>query len=311
MRIVAPSTFFQTHRLLNKISLGHLKELEPNAILHISAILQETELLKVTLPNVPIWGISDSAFHSTKPLHSHSYAISQSYAHELDIWRFGYHGISVSSVVKNLKCANKLPKRLIVCHLGGGASVTAVFDGKSLDSTMGYSPLEGLMMSTRSGSIDPTATEALRRGLNLDKEKLQILLNTTSGLLGVSNLSGDIRELLEFEKSGKEEAKLALDMYVSRVQQAIGQMVAVSGGIDALVFTGTVGERSAVIRKRVVSNLQYLGLAIDAKQNHESISPKVICNISRVDHPVDIFIVPSDEEPRIAQHTRRLEDVRK
>ncbi len=310
LRIVAPSTFFQTHRLLNKTSMDHLKELEPRASLHISGTLQETELLRDAFPGVPIWGISDSAFHSTKPLISHSYAISQRIAEEHDIWRFGYHGLSVGSVVKKLKAADKLPKRLIVCHLGSGASVTAVLDGKSYNTTMGYSPLEGLMMSTRTGNIDPAATEAIRNGLNITEDKLQILLNTRSGLLGVSGLSDDVRELLELEKSNNIDAKLALEMYIDRAQQGIGQMVAALGGVDSLVFTGTIGVRSPELRKRVASKLLYLGLTLDSKENHAGIIKDEVANIGRKNHPAEVLVVPCDEAYEIAHSASHLENNR-
>lgn len=300
LRIVAPSSYFQQHRLMNKKSLKVLHDLQPLAPLHISASLQEAELLSTYFKGVPIIGVSDSVFHVTKPMVTHSYGISQKDAEKFDVWRFSYHGISLQSVVHQLKFQHNLPARTIVCHLGSGSSVTALLHGKSMDNTMGYSPLEGLMMSTRSGSIDPTAAEVLRTGMKLTRNAMQNYLNQQSGLLGVSGKSDDIRELLELESKGNEAAALALSMYVLKIQQAIGQMVATIGGVDALVFTGTVGERSAEIRKRVCKNLGYLDIHISPEANGKALGPTSITRISVSIAQKKIFVVPCNESREIS-----------
>lgn len=301
LRIVAPSSFFQEHRRIDKRTLKALHNLQPRAPLHISASLQEVELLGSAFPNVPIVGASDSAFHYTKPMVTHSYGISQKVAKDLDIWRFSYHGLSLGSVVQQLQMAKKLTPRVIVCHLGSGASVTALLHGKSMDNSMGYSPLEGLVMSTRSGSIDPTAVETLRTGLKLTPDALQNYLNLSSGLLGVSGASDDIRELIELEEKGNKLVELALAMYVLRVQQAIGQMVATLGGADTLVFTGTVGERSAEIRKRVCANLSYLGFHISNNENVKAIAPNTVTQINVSIADKKILVVPCNEALQIVR----------
>ena len=306
LRVVAPATHFQEHRILDAKEITRLTELETRAELHINATLQEAELLRAAFGGVPIIGASDSAFHATKPQHASTYAISQEDAKQADVWRFGYHGLSVSSVVSSLKSAKHLPARMVVCHLGSGASVTAVLEGKSIDTTMGYSPLEGLVMSTRSGSIDPTAVDVLADQLDLSPKKIQHYLNANSGLKGLSGASDDIRELLKLESSKHAGAKLALDSYVYHVQQAIGQMVAALGGIDGLVFTGTVGERSAEIRQRIVRKMLYLGIALNAKTNndHELIVEPTV--ISQDRHPAVVMVVPTDEAASILQAVRSL-----
>ena len=308
LRIVAPSTFFQQHRIINKRALKALHDLMPHAPLHISASLQEAELLSAAFPGVPIVGASDSVFHLTKPMVTHSYAIPQKDAKNLDIWRFSYHGLSLQSVADTLKKDNKLSAKTVVCHLGSGSSVTALLHGKSMDNTMGYSPLEGLMMSTRSGSIDPTAVEVLRVGNRLTRSAMQNYLNLQSGLKGVSGKSDDIRELLELEASGNESAKLALSMYVLRVQQAIGQMVATIGGIDALVFTGTVGERSAEIRRRICSNVSYLDIHISPDANKKTVAPVHTTPISVSIAQKKILVVPCDEAKHIAHIALQISD---
>ncbi len=306
LRIVAPSSYFQKHRAIDDRSIKKLTELESRSPLHINNVLQEMHILKSVFPSAKLLGISDSAFHESMPARANRYAIPAKDATALDIKRFGYHGLSVESVVSSLKKIDKLPQRLVVCHLGSGSSVTAVRSGKSLDTTMGYSPLEGLMMSTRSGNIDPAAADVLQNELKLNSEKLLDYLNDKSGLLGVSGKSGDIRALLKLGREGDEAAKLALSMYVYRVRLGIGQMAAALGGIDALAFTGTVGERSEPIRRRVMNNLTFLGLWLDPKLNHEHKTTNALSILSPKSHPAKIYVVPANEDLVIAKHALDL-----
>ncbi len=299
LRVVAPSVYFQKDRQLNKLTLAKLAELEPVVPLHINATLQEASLLAKYFPQAQLVGISDSAFHATMPELASRYGLPKNDADRLGLKRFGYQGLSVESVVKTLRATKKLAARTIVCHLGSGSSVTALASGRSIDTTMGYSPLEGLMMSTRSGNLDIAAALALQEELGLKGDSLLEYLNEKSGLLGVSGKSSDIRELLKLE-SDEPAAKLALDMYVYRVQACIGQMAAVLGGIDALVFTGTVGERSSPIRQRIVHKLMFLGLAIDPAKNHVSVEPGELTQISPPHFPAKIFIVPANEDSVMA-----------
>ncbi|HLG90925.1 MAG TPA: acetate/propionate family kinase [Candidatus Saccharimonadales bacterium] len=306
LRVVAPSSYFQKHRILDDKSLKKLAELEKRAPLHVNAALQESHLLRQNFPDIKLIGVSDSAFHASKPKYAQYYDIPLDDAVKLDIKRFGYHGLSVESVVETLKAAHRLPLRLVVCHLGSGASVTAVKNGKSLDTTMGYSPLEGLMMATRAGSLDVTAAEVLQERLKLSNQQLEEYLNNRSGLLGVSGVSSDIRILLSEARQGSDRAGLALKMYLHRVRQAIGQMTATLGGIDGLVFTGTVGERSNEIRRRVVERLLFLGLSVDSEINHTTIEPQEVTLISPSSHPGRIYVVPSDEGKIMVKHAAKL-----
>jgi acetate kinase len=252
---------------------------------------------------VPIVGVSDSKFHANKPNHSRYYGIDTELAEKYGIERYGFHGISVGSVINKLEDADILLPKTIVCHLGSGSSVTAVLNGKSIDNTMGYSPLEGLMMSTRSGSIDVSAAVVIKEKLDLTDIGLEQYLDKQAGLLGVSGSSDDIRQLVDREKNGDERAKLALDIFVYRIQQAIGQMAAGLDGASCLVFTGTVGERSHVIRKRVLEKLSYLGFEIDDKKNSETYEPEEVAKIcSSPSKP--ILVISTDEAAEIA---RRIE----
>jgi acetate kinase len=303
IRIVAPTSYFLQHRFLDPVAIKKLESLVTRAPLHIAATLAEIVELKRTLPEVPIFGVSDSAFHANKPDYAWNYGIALELADKHEIKRFGYHGTSVESIVQTLSKERLLEEKLIVCHLGSGASVTAVKSGVSIDNSMGYSPLEGLLMATRSGSIDVAAANEVKKQLGINDDELEKVLNQKSGLLGVSGFSNDIRELLVAEKDGNYRAKLALDMYVYAVQKAIGQMSAALGGVDTLVFTGTVGARSAVVRERVVKNLEFLNLTIHEKANDVAYEPEYPTKISPRTRLKNIFVITTDESFEIAWRT--------
>lgn len=301
LRVVAPSAYFLEDHEVTDEFVARLEAIQPRAPLHIKITLEEFRELRSQFPNVPILGVSDSSFHVTKPDYVWNYGISIEDADRYEIKRYGYHGLSVASVVESLAAAEKLPAKLIVCHLGSGASVTAVRNGKSIDTTMGYSPLEGVVMGTRCGSIDPTAVRALKEVFHFDDDGVEDYLNNHSGLLGLGG-SSDIRELLRRESDGNHRSHLALQTYTYSVQKAIGQMVAALEGADMLVFTGTVGERSMPIRERVLSHMHYLDFFIDDHANQACDSPSVLTCISRLAHSKPIYVAPAREAAEIARH---------
>lgn len=305
LRIVAPSSYFLQDRDITDDFIKNLEEIRPRAPIHIAATLQELHTLRAQFSQAAIAGISDSAFHATKPDYAWNYGISLEDADRFEIKRFGYHGLSVESVVHALLDAEKLPRKLLVCHLGSGASVTAIMNGTSADNTMGYSPLEGVVMSTRSGSIDHTAVHALKDACRFDDEAVEDYLNHHSGLLGLGG-SSDIRELLRREAEGDQRSRLALSTYVYSVQKAIAQMTAAVGGIDGLAFTGTVGERSAPMRERIIERLHYLDLSLDMHGNQAYKPQETPVVVSRLAHSKPIFIVPAREAAEIARHAALL-----
>jgi acetate kinase len=299
LRVVAPGAYFLEDHEITDDFIQRLEAAEQQAPLHIAATLTELRALRQEFSSATIVGVSDSNFHITKPDYAWNYGISLELADQFDIKRFGYHGISATSVVAALHQRRPIPSRLIICHLGSGASVTAVHRGKSADTTMGYSPLEGVIMSTRSGSIDFAAARTIKNVSGFTDESLEEYLNTQSGLLGLGG-SGDIRELLRREQEGDNQARLALATYVHSVQKSIGQMTAVLGGVDALVFTGTVGERSAAIRSRVATKLHYLGLVLDEAANVTCDSPTEPTDIGhKSSRP--IYVVATREDVEIAR----------
>jgi len=302
IRVVAPSKQFMQDELFTKDVESGLISVEQRAPLHITIVLAEIKQLEVNFGGTPIIIISDSAFHATKPAWAWHYGIDTELSEKYDIRRYGYHGISVGSIVRNMTELNILSPKTIVCHLGSGSSLTAVGEGKSVDTTMGYTPLEGLMMATRSGTIDVSAALAIKRELQLSDDKLESYLNEKGGLLGVSGTSNDIRQLLDSEEAGDERAKLALKLFVYRIQQSIGQMAASLGGVDAIVFTATVGERSAPIRGRILDNLGYLGFDYDRQVNEQAFEPREPVDLGQ-EGSKPIYVIATDEVAEIARRT--------
>lgn len=300
VRLVAPSQYFTEDRLVDDRVIEVLEGIQKLAPLHIGTALTEIKQLKTFFPATTILTISDSAFHSGRPDHSVYYGFDTELADKLDLKRFGYHGLSIESVVYRLQQEDKLLPKTIVCHLGSGSSLTALLNGKSLETTMGYTPLEGLMMATRCGNIDPAAVLTLKHKLDLPDDEIENYLNKQCGLLGVSGKSNDIRQLLELEKQGHQRSKLALDILVYRIQMAIGQLASSLDGVDQLVFTATVGERSDPIRQRVLEKLTYLGFDLDKAKNKATFEPREIVNLgTKKSKP--ILVCATNESTAIAR----------
>jgi acetate kinase len=306
LRLVAPSSFFMHDHVMTDELVERLESLRHLAPLHISATLGELRALRSSFADTPVIGVSDSAFHVTKPPYAWNYGIDIHDADRLDIKRFGYHGISVAASVNTLWDAGRLPPKVVVCHLGSGSSVTGVYHGRSIDTTMGYTPLEGLVMATRSGSIDVGAARVLKESLNLDDAGLESYLNSKSGLLGIGG-SNDIRELITREADGDHMAHLALTTLVHSIHKAIGAMVVALNGCDLLVFTGTVGERSAILRKRIVAHLECLDFVLDGDANDACTSPESTVFISQKAASKPVVVIPTDEAKEIAKRTIAIE----
>jgi acetate kinase len=287
-RIVAPGTYFTEDRIVDESFLSKLNEVKKNDEVHIVPMLDEIQKIVKIFPNTKILAISDSAFHRNLPEVSKNYSIPKSLAMELDLYRFGYHGISLSSIVKNQDLFSALGSRVIVCHLGSGASITALKSGKSVDTSMGYSPLNGVVMSSRVGDIDVGAVMALNKHKN-EEELLDIFYNK-SGLLGISELSNDMRVLLNAEEGGDDKASLAVDIFIYNIQKYIGAFAGVLEGVDAIVFSGTIGERSHIIRSKICNKLSWLGVKIDNDKNNTATD-----GIKISSEGVDVYVVHTNE----------------
>lgn len=302
IRLVAPGRRFLTHQRVDDELVTYLESIIDKAPLHITSELHQIRAARQLLPHVPLFAISDSAFHSSLTHEARNYAIPRDDANEHDIYRFGYHGISVQSIVHQMHEDMQLHlPRVVVCHLGSGASVTALRDGRSMDTSMGYSPLEGLVMATRSGTIDVEAALELKKQLGFDDAQLIDYLNHSCGLLGLSNISNDIRVLLNKEAHGDTDAEFALSEMIYRIRFYVGAYSAILGGLDAIVFTATTGERSAILRQRICESLAHMGIELDTEVNDQT--DTVQACITTPSSPIAVYIIPTDETAEIARQT--------
>jgi acetate kinase len=280
-----------------------IEELTELAPLHNPASLEGINAVEQVLPKVPQVAAFDTAFHATLSEAARTYPLPQKWTREWGIRRYGFHGLSHSYCsAEATKRIGRRGLRLVIAHLGNGASVSAVCDGVCVDTSMGFTPLEGLMMATRSGTIDPGILIYLLRHKGLDVNALDKALNHESGLLGISGFSSDMRQVLS-ELPHNPDAGLAVDVYVHYIVKTIGAMAATLGGIDALVFTAGVGERSAEIRKRICEKLKYLGLELDRAAN-ETCQPDA--DIAKPASTARILVIATREDLTIMRETRQL-----
>ncbi len=273
--------------------------------LHMPGNIACIKSCREVMPGVPMVAVFDTTFHATMPAKAYMYGIPYSVYEQHKIRKYGFHGTSHKFVSEEaIKLLNKENSKIIVCHLGNGSSISAVKDGKCQDTSMGFTPLEGLVMGTRSGDIDPAAVEFLRAKLNLTPEGVVDYLNKKCGVLGVSELSSDLRDLTAAAEQGNEKAKLALEILAYRVKKYVGSYIAVLGGVDAVVFTGGIGEHSPLIRGLVMENMEYCGAKFDEKKNEEYGSG--IGYLNTEDSAVKIIVLPTNEELSIARETKNL-----
>jgi acetate kinase len=279
-----------------KDAIADLIPLAPN---HNPTHLEGIEAIEALLPNVSQVAVFDTAFHTTIPEPAKVYPLPYEW-YEQGIQRYGFHGIS------HQYCAHRAAQilhqpleslKIITCHLGNGCSLAAIQDGICVDTTMGFSPLEGLMMGTRCGSIDPQILLYLMQEYGLNVEAINRLLNQESGLLGVSGVSGDMREINQAIAAGNQRASLALEVYIHRLKSSIGAMVASLNGLDVLVFTGGVGENAAIVREKTCEGLSYLGLQLDLVKNQHH---PVDCNVATDNSSREILVIHTQEDWAIA-----------
>jgi acetate kinase len=296
-RVVHGGRHFSAPVLIDDATLAALADLVPLAPLHQPHNVAPVEALRSLLPDLPQVACFDTAFHMTQPEIAVRFPLPEEYWRK-GLRRYGFHGLSYEAILHALpKIAGGIPQRLVVAHLGNGASMAAIRDGKCVATTMGFSTLDGLMMGTRGGTLDPgLLLHLLRDGMS--REKLERLLYHESGLLGVSGLTADMKTLLD---SGDPKARLAIEIYCYRIGRELGSLAAALGGLDALVFTGGVGENAAAIRARVCAAAAWLGLELDAAAN-DARRPL----ISRAGSRVAAWVIPTDEELTIARHARAL-----
>jgi acetate kinase len=276
------------------------------APLHNPANFEGIKLAQKVFPHLPQGVVFDTAFHATLPAHAYRYALPEKYYVEHQIRRYGFHGASHSFIADKsgqILHENRFNARALVSlHLGNGCSSCAILDGKSVDTSMGFTPLEGLVMGTRAGDIDPGVCIYLAEKLQMTTQEISDLLNKQSGLLGVSGVSNDLRTLLEKEREGHAPSALAIDMFAYKAAQSVGKMMVALPPLDALVFTGGIGENSPAMRARIVGHLQCFALALDPDANHTN-GREAGGFIQSTASPANILVVPTQEEWLIAQET--------
>ena len=306
-RLVHGGEKFACSVVINDEVLAAVEECNDLAPLHNPANLIGVRACQELMPGVPMVGVFDTAFHQTMPKEAYMYALPYEYYDKYKVRRYGFHGTSHSFVSKRMAELLEKPYdevKTIVCHLGNGSSICAVKNGKSVDTTMGLTPLEGLAMGTRAGDVDAGALEFLAKKEGLDVAGLLNMLNKKSGVFGLSNgLSSDFRDLWDGADSGNEYAKIALDVFCYRVAKYVGAYAAAMNGVDAIAFTAGVGENDMGVREKVCEYLGYLGITLDKEANNCRGKERAI---STPDSKVQVWIVPTNEELAIARETVAL-----
>lgn len=277
------------------------------APLHNPANLKGVNAVRSLMPNMPQVGVFDTAFHQTMPKHAFMYALPYELYEKYGIRRYGFHGTShryVSARACEYLGLDYEKQRIITCHIGNGGSVAAIKNGKCIDTSMGLTPLEGIMMGTRSGNVDAGALVYLQKKLGLSADELSDLLNKKSGMLGISGISSDMREVREAAENGNERAKLAISMYTYCIKKYVGAYAAAMGGCDIIVFTAGVGENQDIVRELVCTDMEYMGVEMDVEKNSKIRAEEAV--LSMPESKVKIVLIPTDEELMIASDTMSL-----
>ena len=305
-RVVHGGEKYSDSVLINDEVLQSIKDCIVLAPLHNPPNIIGIEACKELMPNTPMVAVFDTAFHQTMPKHSYICPLPYDLYKKYGIRKYGFHGTShkyVSNKVAEVMGKDIKDLKIVTCHLGNGCSLAAVKNGKSVDTSMGFTPLAGVMMGTRSGSIDPSVISFLIEQHGYTIEEVDELLNKKSGVLGISGVSSDFRDVLAAGESGNERAKLALEIFYYKVRTQIAAYAGAMGGIDVIVFTAGIGENSSITRKEILNGLEFFGFELDEEKNE--IRGK-IQEISTEDSRVKVYVVPTNEELMIARDTAKL-----
>lgn len=303
-RVVHGGERFNESVLITDEVIQKLNECIELAPLHNPPNLKGIYAIQELMPDTPQVSVFDTAFHQTMPDYAYMYGLPYSLYEKYGIRRYGFHGTSHRYVSKRACEFLGVPyesQRIITAHIGNGGSVTAIKDGKSVDTSMGMTPVEGLIMGTRSGDVDPGAISYIMEKEHMGTQAISTLLNKFSGVLGISGVSSDMREIEAGIKNGNKRAMLAMETYNYRIKKYVGSYIAALGGVDILVFTGGVGENQAITREYVCKNMEFMGLELDEELNNSVRAQEVV--ISKPSSRVKVVIIPTDEELTIAQDT--------
>lgn len=306
-RVVHGGDKFYDSALIDENVMSAIKGCIDLAPLHNPPNIVGIEACKDVMPNTPMVAVFDTAFHQTMPMYAYLYALPYELYEKYGVRKYGFHGTSHKFVAERAAAMLGKPLsecNLITCHLGNGASICAIKNGKSVDTTMGFTPLQGLAMGTRSGSIDPSIIKFLADKERMSVNEIDSYLNKKSGVLGISGVSSDFRDLHTAADQGNERAQTAIDVFCYRVRKYIGEYSAVLNGMDAVVFTAGVGENNSIVRKLVLKNLDFLGIQVDWEKNDQAKGKEM--DISIAGSKVKTLVVPTNEELAIARETRKL-----
>ncbi len=307
-RVLHGATKYSKATLINDRVLNDLKSFIPLGPLHMPANIQGIEACQNVMPGVKNVAVFDTAFHATMPDYAYMYAVPYDWYEKYGVRKYGFHGTSHDFVSKELaKVLGKDIKdlRIISCHIGNGASIAAIKYGKCVDTSMGFTPLEGLVMGTRCGDIDPAVVEYIMNETGMSIKDALNSLNKKSGLLGMSGISNDIRDVLKAKKEGNERARIAIDKFVYVIKKYIGAYAASMGGVDAIAFTAGTGENRDDIREAVMKDMDYLGINFDIDANKNFIRGENF-KISTDNSKVAVYVIPTDEELSIARQTKEI-----
>lgn len=307
-RAVASGEVFKQPVLVSEDSIAKFEALSDLAPLHNPAALIGVKACKAAMPNTPMALVFDTSFHFTMPDYAYMYAIDYDTYEKYSIRRYGFHGTShkfVSQEAAKYMGKDIKDLKIVTCHLGNGSSITAVKGGKSIDTSMGFTPLAGVPMGTRSGDIDPAVVEYLAKKENLSISEAMTYLNKKCGVAGISGVSSDFRDLTAATDNGNMRAKLALDMFSYACKKYVGAYAAAMNGVDCIVFTAGVGENTPCVREAICEDMQYIGLSIDKEKNWEKNNGS-IRDVTGKDSKVKVLIIPTNEELVIARETVEL-----
>ena len=310
-RVLLGGEEYTQSTIINDEVKAVIRKYIPLGPLHNPANLQGIEACEKVMPSTPQVAVFDTGFHQTMPKKAYLYALPMKYYRDLKVRRYGFHGTSHRFV--SARCCELLGRtegtKIIVCHLGNGSSLSAVVDGKCVDTSMGLTPLQGVVMGTRSGDVDPACLQYIMNNTKNDDgtpitiDQMLNILNKTSGLLGLSEKSSDMRDVMKAAAEGDEQCALTIDIWAYSIRKYIGAYVAAMGGLDALVFTAGVGENNDVLREKICEGLDWMGIKIDHEKDK---GKRTECEVSAADSRVKIFVIPTNEELAIARDTLSL-----
>ena len=304
-RIVQGGWYFGDSSLVDEDVLAKIREVAPLAPLHNNPEANVIEFCLEQYPDLPNVTVYDTAFHFNMPEVAKTYALPKDVCDKLHIRKYGAHGTSYRYISKKVaEMTNGEARKVVVCHIGSGASLCAIEDGKCMDTTMGLTPLDGVMMGTRCGDLDPSVVNYLKYTLNITGHELDEILNKKSGLLGISGVSSDKRDVEEAAEAGNKRAQLASDMLNYQIKKTIGSYIAAMGGVDAIVFTGGIGEHDAAARAKICHHMDWLGIRIDTDKNKHIQGD--VCEITAWGAKVRTLVIATDEELMIARDTKEV-----